>query len=163
MIMNYENEKKGHGTLALLLGIAGIVLAIVVGSFFGLYGVIPALVLSSLAIILGILSLKDTHGRSGKGGIIIGIIAVILSAFVWGLTVVIGAFLETDEIKENVPTLAAYADESWRGIVGVLLQMDKDGVDMDQLTAEMDAYSKKVASTDGGEAQTTEAAQANAS
>ncbi len=147
LTMDNENQKKGHGTLAIILGIVGIIVALFIGILFGLYGVVPALVLASLAIILGIISLKNTHGRSGKGGIILGIIAVLLSAAVYGISAAVGAFLASDEIKQNVPILSEYADESWRGIAGVMAKMADDGVDMDEVSAQIDAYQAKTKGT----------------
>ncbi len=139
--MEYEKEgKRGHGTLALILGIGAIVISVLVGIMFGMFGVVPGLILAVLAIVLGIMSMRATMGRSGKGGLIVGIIALVLAGMVGGITMVFGSFLKSDEIKKNVPILAEYADESWRGVVGVFIKMNEDGVDFDEMTRQMNAF-----------------------
>ena len=52
-------------------------------------------------------------------------------------------FLHTDDVKKEIPTLAAYADDGWKGIGGMLMSMNKDGVDYDQLGVEIDAYNAR--------------------
>ncbi len=121
--MEYENRKSGHGTLALVLGIAAVIISLLIGAMFGMIGVIPGVIIAILAIVLGITSMNATSGRSGKGGLIIGIIAIVIAAIMGVITMAVGSFLKSDEVKENMPTLAAYADSSWKGIVGVIMDM----------------------------------------
>ncbi len=155
--MDYENRKKGHGTMALIMGILAIVVAVFVGVTFGMFGIIPALLLAAGAIIFGIMTIRVSHGQSGKGGVIIGIIALLITGAISGMIMTLGSFLKSEEIQKNVPTLAAYADDSWRGIAGILVEMSKDGVDLDKMSKEMEAFSASgtgAASGDGAQAQT---------
>ncbi len=153
------NRGKGHGTLALVMGIASVAVALFVGIMFGMYGIVPAMILAAGAIIIGIMSLKSTGGRTGKGGLIIGIIALLITIIIGAVTVALGEFLKSDEIKTNVPTLSAYADESWRGIAGLMIKMNSDGVDMDQLVEEINAFSSGENGTVMTETAMTEAAK----
>ena len=144
--MDYEYDapvRKGHGGLALAFGLTGLALTIFVGGFFGMFGVVPGAVLSAVSIALGFGSLRSTGGRSGKGGLITGIISILFCIIIGGMTVAIVGFLHTDEVREDIPTLAAYADDGWKGIGGMLMSMTKDGVDYDQLGVEIDAYNAK--------------------
>ena len=148
--MEYEyNEpvRKGHGGLALVFGILSIVITIAAGFLFGMFGLVPAFILAVLAIVLGISSIRATH-RSGKGGVITGIIGILLAAMTSGLVLSIGSFLKTEEIRERVPLLADYADESWRGAIGILLKMNADHVDFDEVTKQLNDYTNGAAGQD---------------
>ena len=139
--MEYEyNEpvKKGHGLLALIFGIFSIIITFLAGVLFGMFGLVPAAILAILAIVLGVLTIRS--GNSGKGGIITGTIAIIFVLIFSGFVLSIGAFLKSDEIREKIPTLSAYADESWRGIAGLVLKMRDDGVDMEKINAELEYF-----------------------
>ena len=143
--MEYEyNEpaKRGHGVLALLFGILSIAITIFVGILFGLYGLIPAIILAILAIVLGILTIRG--GNRGKGGVITGTIGIIFALLILGLVLSIGAFLRTDEVREKIPTLSAYADDSWRGIAGLFMKMKSDNVDLDKINAEIEVYNNSI-------------------
>ena len=148
--MEYEyNEpvKKGHGLLALLLGIFSIVITILVGILFGMFGLVPAAILAILAIVLGVLSIRG--GNHGKGGIITGTIGIIFALMFSGFVLSIGAFLKTEEVRTKIPTLSAYADESWRGIAGLILKMRDDGVDMDKINAEVEYFNNSTGTAAG--------------
>lgn len=142
MEYEYNEGKRGHAGIALILSILGLLVIIFVGLFFGMIGVVPGTIMAALGIFLGIMSMRVAHGK-GKGGLIIGIIALLFSLLIGGMTSFLGEFLHSQELKEHVPTLAAYADQSWRGIGGLLMKMSSDGVDFDQLSKEIDAYSKE--------------------
>ena len=148
--MEYEyNEpvRKGHGGLALVFGILSIVITIAAGFLFGMFGLVPAFILAVRGSGLGISSIRATH-RSGKGGVITGIIGILLAAMTSGLVLSIGSFLKTEEIREKVPLLADYADESWRGTIGILLKMNADHVDFDEVTKQLNDYTNGAAGQD---------------
>ena len=113
----------------------------------GKSGKLIGLILAVLAIVLGISSIRATP-RSGKGGVITGIIGILLAAMTSGLVLSIGSFLKTEEIREKVPLLADYADESWRGAIGILLKMNADHVDFDEVTKQLNDYTNGVAGQD---------------
>lgn len=138
-----EPQKKSHGILAVVLGVISLIVFIFVGMIFGFFGLVPGAILAVCAIVLGIMSMRATGGRSGKGGLIIGIISLLIGLLVGGFVLAIGAFLKSDEIRENLPTLARYADDSWKGIGGVFMEMGSDDVNLDQLAAEINAYNEK--------------------
>ena len=138
-----EQTKRGHGTLALIIGIAGLLITLFVGGTFGVFGIVSGTILSVLAIVLGILSIRATRACSGKGGVIIGFIAILFSILISGMVFALGSFLRSDEVRESIPTLSAYSDESWRGVIGLFLKMSSDGVEPEALQKEIDAYNQK--------------------
>ena len=153
--MNYEYEEnysKGHGGLALALGLISIALAILVGGFFGLFGVIPAAILAVAAIFLGVASIRATGGRKGKGGLIVGAIGILFSLILAGMTMTLVTFLHSEEIQSNIPTLAKYADDGWKGIGGMFLSMNRDGVDFEAMNEEINQYNQK--NNDNGDSAT---------
>ena len=77
-----------------------------------------------------------------------GIIGILLAAMTSGLVLSIGSFLKTEEIREKVPLLADYADESWRGAIGILLKMNADHVDFDEVTKQLNDYTNGAAGQD---------------
>ena len=135
-----EPGKKPHSGIELLLSILSIAVTLVLGFLFGMFAVIPAVIMAGIGIFLGVSSMRATSGRSGKGGLITGITSILLSIMIGGMVMSIGGFLRSDEVRSSVPTLAAYSGESWRGIAGLLLKMKSDNVDFDQLSSELSAF-----------------------
>lgn len=151
--MEYENQKKGHGLLALILGILGILVALFTGLLFGLFGIIPALILAVLAIFLGIKTKRNT-GHGGKGGLITGIIAIIFSLLSILLVMAIGSGFKSPEFQEMSPTLAAHSNQSWKGLIGIFLSLDES--EQEKVQKEIADYGEKNGIS---EEVTTEAAQ----
>lgn len=140
MEYEYENQKKGHGLLAVILGILGILIVFFAGLPFGLFGIVPALVLAVLAIVLGI-NTKRATGQGGKGGVISGIIAVFFCLMSFMLIMAIKTGFKSPQFQEMSPTLAAHSDQCLKGLLGVFLTMDED--EQKKVQAELEAYGKK--------------------
>ena len=154
-----HGTSKGHGMAALLLSIIGLAIIILVGVLFGMFGLVPGMIMEIAAVILGILSLRSTGGRSGKGGLIVGTISILAGVLV-GLTVMsIGTFLKTEKVQQRIPTLASYSDESWRGMLGLILKMQSDGVDFDLLSKEIDDYNNSEMTEASGGSKKTQKTQ----
>ena len=134
-----ENEKRGHGLLALILALLSLAITIFVGVVFGFLGLIPAIILAVIAITLGVQAIRATGGRSGKGGLVMGIVAIIFIVLIGGMVLAIGVFLRSDEAKARSPILASYADESWKGIGGMIMKMNSDGVDFEKISDELNS------------------------
>ena len=152
--MQYEYNdtgKKGHPGIALLLAILGLLVTIFVGMFFGMMGVVPGVILAVAGIVIGIMSMRVSHGK-GKGGLIIGIIALLFSGLVGSMTMFLGEMLKLPEVQEKAPILAAYSNQGWRGIGGLIMKMSSDGVDFDQLSKELEELGKVESA---GQVQTT--------
>ncbi|MBR4344409.1 MAG: hypothetical protein IKP88_17195 [Lachnospiraceae bacterium] len=66
--------KGGNGGLAVALGVVGIVISILGGICFGIFGALLGIASSVGGIILGINTQKATNGAQGKGGLVCGII-----------------------------------------------------------------------------------------
>jgi len=69
--------KSGNGGLAIALGVVGIVISILGGICFGIFGALLGLGSSVGGIILGINTQKATNGAEGKGGLVCGIIGAV--------------------------------------------------------------------------------------
>ena len=141
MEYEYQETKQGHPGLALLLGIFAILIAFFVGGVFGLLGIVPAAILAVIAIVLGAGAVRAA-GR-GKGAIVTGVIAILISLMMLAMTFGLKMLLESDEVKQTSPTFAKYAGESWKGIGGVIFAMSKNGADIEKIQAEFDAYNNR--------------------
>ena len=156
MEYEYQETKKGHAGLALVLGIFAILIAFFVGGIFGLLGIIPAVILAVIAIVLGA-GAVSASGR-GKGAIVTAVIALLISLMMFGMTFGLKMVLESDEVKQTSPTFAKYAGESWKGIGGVIYAMSKNGADVEKIQAEFEAYNNRNNPSAQTAAPTTEAA-----
>ena len=141
--MEYEyNEpvKRGHSTLALVFGILSIVITFFLSLLFGMLAIIPAVILAVLAIVLGAMSIRASG--HGKGGIITGVIGIVLALMLGGVVMSISTFLRSEEVKRNLPTLSTYADDSWKGVVGLFWAMSGDEVNLEKVNQELDRYAR---------------------
>jgi len=141
MEYEYQDTKKGHPGLALVLGIFAVLIAFFIGGVFGLLGIIPAVILAVIAIVLGAGALRAS-GR-GKGAIVTAVIALLISLMMFGMTFGLKNILESDEVKQTSPTFAKYASESWKGIGGVIFAMGRNGADVAKIQEEFEAYNNR--------------------
>ena len=127
------NYKKGHPILAVVLGILGIAVALLLCLLTGVIGGVIAGVLGLAALLIGILGKKN--GGKGVGGIITGVLAILLAVI---MTVTsIGTFRELKEKAETsgtAPLVAKYFDNPYLGLIGAALKLPPDEGTLQELT-----------------------------
>lgn len=119
--------------MAAVVGIIGIIIALVGGILFGIIGGFIGIGLGVLAIVLGFL--KKKKGGSAAAGLISGIASIIMGvvlAFVFnGLANDIG-----DKAKKRGMTLVEDVAPSLKyGVIGFAKEVDEKGYDMDEISS----------------------------
>ena len=136
-------EKNAHPKAALVLGVIGIIVAIIMGVLFGwIAGCVGALC-GFIAFGLGMSSRKRTDKEKGKGGVATGILAIIFAATVSvGLVVFSGKIGESAE-KKGFPLIAKHARSLSGGIVGMMIEINRDDEDIHDALRELDEMKKQ--------------------
>ncbi len=138
----YSSTPENPSAIALILGILSIITGIFGVIFFGVFGAVITAVLAVIAIVLGIRANSITYGEKGKSGIITAAVGIVLGVISMAILLSFGSVMAS--MKHDLPTLAAYSDQTWRGVAGVIGKMASDDVDVDQINAEIDAYNAKL-------------------
>ena len=73
-------QKNGKATAGMVLGIVGLILAIIGGLCFGVIGAGIALVLGIVAVVLSVNVKKETDGAKGQAGFVCGLLGIIFAA-----------------------------------------------------------------------------------
>ena len=127
------NSKKGHPLLAVILGILGIAVALLLCLLTGIAGGIIAGVLGLAALLIGILGKKN--GGKGVGGIITGILAILLAVIMTVTTIAtFRALKEKAEESGTAPLVAKYFDDPALGLIGAAMKIPKDEGTLRELT-----------------------------
>ncbi len=136
-------EKKPHARAALLFGLFGIFVALVCGVLFGWIGGSVAFLFGLIAFGLGRQSRKRTEKEKGKGGIATGVIAILFAVGV-SLTLIFGAG-KIGEIAEQkgFPLIAKHVRALSEGIVGLMIEIDKENEGLAKAHAELQELKKK--------------------
>ena len=87
---------KGAAVVALLLGIFGLIGAIIGAMLIGIYATIPSLIMCIIGIILAATAKKKSHGRRATAGLVLSIIGLVFSVIATFSCVAVGT--ETDGI-----------------------------------------------------------------
>ena len=145
---NYNYEKKsGHPVLGIVLAILGVLIALFFALFAGIAGGAVAGVLGLIAVLLGI------SARGGKGitSIVLGAIAIILAvSLTIGSVALLNKARETAASNPETPLLAKYLDNPNMGLIGIVLNIAKDGGDttnLDALKKELDIVNSGISGT----------------
>ena len=133
------------GILAIVCGIAGSILA-------GVIGMAITVVFAVLAIVFGIRAKKK--GGSSAAGIVTAIIGIIFGLI--GTLILVGGGQEmARQAKEqNLPIMSEYGESLKFGIVGFVLKIANTDYDLDAVKDELDKLNNSSAATT---ATTTEA------
>ena len=136
-------EKKPHARAALLFGLFGILIALVCGVLFGWIGGCVAFLFGVVAIGLGRQTRKRTDKAKGKGGIFTGIVTLLFAVAV-SLVLVLGAG-KIGEIAEQkgFPLIAKHVRALSGGIVGMMMEIDKEGDKLDEAHNELQELKNK--------------------
>ena len=140
--MEEREYKKGHGGLAILLAILGLLVGTLGTIGFGKIVFFVGIGLAVLGIILGIVSRVQT-GRKGLGGIIWGIIAILLSVgsfmFLNGMSGIMKDHKDklpiTGELFEELPA---------KGLIGFSQALVDSGHTQEEITKEFEDAAKMI-------------------
>lgn len=164
---NVNGNKVGHPVVGIILGIAGIALAVLMTLLFGVIAGAVAGILGIVAALLGVSARRK--GNRGTGAIVAGVLAVIL-AFTMTFTTVntLKGMKEVAETSGVAPTFAQYMDNPYMGIAGIAVNAAKSGntedaaktvqKELDALRAYMEANDKTEKTTETTETTETKGA-----
>ncbi|MCR5586236.1 MAG: hypothetical protein K6F77_01740 [Lachnospiraceae bacterium] len=131
---------KGHPVLAILLGILGILISLVLCIVLGVPGGVVSGVLGLLAIIIG----ASAKPKKGIGGIVTGVIAIILALVMTGASVAMISLLHSNAEKSgNAPHVLKYTEKTTNGIYGIFSAATKDNFSTDDLQKELQTVTKQ--------------------
>ncbi|MCR4840714.1 MAG: hypothetical protein K5848_04135 [Lachnospiraceae bacterium] len=122
--------------LAILAGLFGTLL-------FGYIGLAVTAVFAVLSVLFAIRKRKNT-GAGGVASIVLSVIAVLISVSLAAGLAAAGEQIKKDADKAQAPLLKKYAPSLKYGVVGMLLEADKDGVDWNELEDDFDSYNNYV-------------------
>ncbi len=138
---NYE--KKGHPVLGVVVGIVGIMAALLLSMLTGVIGGAVAGILGLIALLLGVFAIKGGKKLGGIVSILAGVMAVILA-----VTMTLGTISVLDDAKKkaqnnpDTPMMAKYLDNTSLGLMGILLKIPKNegeaNADLTSLQKELD-------------------------
>jgi len=120
-----EYTKKGHPVLGVVLGILGIIAALLLFFFVGVVGGVIAGLLGLAAVLIGLSARK--HGK-GTGAIVTGILAIILAVFLSVQSVNIFTSIrdEAAQYADEAPLVVKCLDKPYLGLVGMIINLPKD-------------------------------------
>ncbi len=123
---------------ALALGIIGLVMAFMGGSFFGVIGGGIAVILGIFAICLGVSAKNKTNRRKGKGGFVLGIIAVCFGLIMSMSFLIAGVATRAVANERGLPLLAKHGGALTFGVIGMMISIG-DESDWEALQRELDS------------------------
>ena len=127
----------GHPILAVILGILGIVAAVVLIFLTGWIGFGVAALFGVLAIVLGISAKRA--GNGGIGGMISGILAILAAVgIILPLGNVAKEFRNKAEEANVAPHIVEYMDNLKFGVFGFAVSASQSGVDEEIVKKEID-------------------------
>ena len=141
------NNKHGHPVTGIVLGIAGMAVALLTTILFGVIAGAAAGLLGIGAALLGISARKS--GNRGTGAVVAGVMAIVLA-----VSMTVGSVNMMKQLRETAastgvaPTLSRYLDNPCLGLSPVLANALNAGNDDDAartLQDEMDALIKLMA------------------
>lgn len=113
-----ENNKIGHPVAGIVLGIVGIVIALLMTLLFGVVAGAVAGIFGIIAALLGLSARK--HGSRGVGAIVAGALAIVLAFSMTFTSVNTMKQLKDVAASSGVaPTFAKYMDNPYLGIASV--------------------------------------------
>lgn len=140
-----ENKVKvGHPVLGIVLGIFGILIALLLTFLTGAIGGGIAFILGIAAFLVG-LSTKRNGGK-GVGAMVIGVVAVLMAAFMTISSIGIFSTIRNEAEKTKPGSLLAKsASNPYMGVVGLIANMPKDEASIEELMNEINEFQDAVA------------------
>ena len=140
-------NKVGHPVAGIVLGILGIVIALLMTLLFGVIAGAVAGILGIGAVLLGYSARK--HGNRGIGAIVSGVCAFILAVSMAFTSVGMMKHLKaTADASGVAPNFARYMDNPYLGLSSVIANAVNDSKDPDAIKTiqgELEALNKYVA------------------
>ncbi|MBQ6230214.1 MAG: hypothetical protein IJJ74_03750 [Eubacterium sp.] len=118
--------------MAVVVGIIGIIVALVGGILFGIIGGIAGVCLGILAIVLG--CLKKKKGEGGSAGIVSGIAAIIMGVVLAFVFFGLANNIEERARKQGMTIVEEVAPSLKYGVIGFAREIDDKGYDMDEIS-----------------------------
>lgn len=141
MNLSERSPKGGHPVLGIVLGVLGIIAALLLGLVTGVIAGGFALLLGVLAVILGAQARKT--GR-GMGAIITGIIAVMTAAVMTMSAVNIVGTLKQEALKNgSAPLIVQCADYPWLGLMGFIRSAAEKDADPEELGRQLNLLAQE--------------------
>ena len=136
MSTNENSYKSGHPVLALVLGIIGIVAALLLCLLGGIIGGAIAGAFGLAALLIGISSRK--YGK-GLGGIVTGVIALLLAITITSAAINVYKGLQESAAKHKdiAPLVNKYLDKPELGLVGMFMDVLKNHDSLEDLSKEI--------------------------
>ena len=152
-----ENNKVGHPVLGIILGIAGIGIALMMTLLFGVIAGAAAGALGIGAALLGVFARKHSH--RGMGAIVTGALAIILAfSMTFASVNTLKGMKEVAESSGVAPTFAKYMDNPYMGIASVAANAANAGntdETVKTLQKEMDALKAYMGEKDNANTEKT--------
>ena len=135
-----ENKVKvGHPVLGIVLGIFGILIALLLTFLTGAIGGGIAFILGIAAFLVG-LSTKRNGGK-GVGAMVIGVVAVLMAAFMTISSIGIFSTIRNEAEKTKPGSLLAKsASNPYMGVMGLIMNMPKDEASIEELMNEINEF-----------------------
>ena len=130
---------NGHPILGVVLGIFGILAALLLTLTTGIVGGGIAIILGLIAVLLGLKARK--LGGKGIGAIIVGAIAVILAISMTVSSISAMKAMKTEAAKKNLD-IAKYIDKPYLGLMGVIMSLPKDEATLNELMEQLNSLSE---------------------
>jgi len=151
-----ENYKMGHPVAGILLGIAGIAVAVLMTLLFGVIAGAVAGALGIGAALLGISARRQ--GNRGTGALVAGVLAIVLAFTMTFTTASMLTTMKDAAAASGVaPTFARYMNNPYLGIFSVAANAAKDFKDEDAaktIQTEMEALQQYIAKQDNAAVKT---------
>ena len=153
---NYE-KKTGHPVLGIVLGILGIIAALLLCLFTGVIGGAVAGILGLAAVLIGMAARK---GGRGIGAIVAGALAIILAVVLTVGSVQTFRKIQDEASKyiDEAPLVVKCLDKPYLGLVGMIINLPKDEGTIQELTDQFNLLKEKTegkADTAAAPAETT--------
>ena len=151
------NNKVGHPVAGIVLGIAGIAVALLMTLLFGVAAGAVAGVLGLGAALLGFIARRN--GGRGMGAIVAGALAIVLAFTMTFASVnTLKTMKDVAETSGVAPTFAKYMDNPYMGIAGIAANAAKSGNTDEAVTTiqkEMEALKAYMGEHDNTKAEKT--------
>ena len=135
--MNMGHQKSGsaHPVAGIILGVLGIVAALMLCLMTGVIGAVIAGILAALGLILGIMARKK---GSGIAAIIIGALALFLTATMTMTSISMMDIIKQEAVKAGTaPLVVQYANKPYLGLMGFFMSASSVGADMEEFDRQL--------------------------
>lgn len=130
---------NGHPIFGVVLGVFGILAALLLTFTSGIIGGGIALILGLIAVLLGIKARKLSD--KGLGAIIVGALAIVIAVFMTISSINIIKTMKTEAANKDLD-IARYIDKPYLGLMGVIMSLPKDEATLNELAEQLNSLSK---------------------